>query len=79
VQQSNVDSTWLSGDFVVFCLAHIAEFSLFSTWTGPGGKPISYLDEATQAATTVEVGWSGRLCMCTAQTAQHKLFVLLLV
>jgi len=29
----------------------ITEFSLFSTWTGPGNKPISYLDEDTQAST----------------------------
>jgi hypothetical protein len=34
---------------------YISEFSLFSTWNGPGGRPISYLDEATQAATTIEV------------------------
>eukprot|EP00775_Hariotina_reticulata_P012184 gene12184-12321_t len=29
----------------------ITEFSLFSTWKGPGNKPISYLDEETQAGT----------------------------
>lgn len=33
----------------------ITEFSLFSTWSGPQGHPISYLDEDTQAGTTVDV------------------------
>uniref|UniRef100_A0A383V525 endo-1,4-beta-xylanase n=1 Tax=Tetradesmus obliquus TaxID=3088 RepID=A0A383V525_TETOB len=32
---------------------YITEFSLFSTWEGPNGRPISYLDEDTQADTTV--------------------------
>jgi hypothetical protein len=32
---------------------YITEFSLFSTWEGPNGRPASFLDETTQADTTV--------------------------
>lgn len=57
--------------------APTAEFSLFSTWTGPGGKPISYLDEATQAQTTVQVGsgQEGALLACSPQCGRFALAV----